>query len=111
VALALIFGMILFAMTFVYMIIWVVIGVIYMMFALLAIFGGLAMKGGHWRAGAVMCGIAGIITLPIGLLGLGAAVLAWMVADEDARFGVGPRPLTGGPVQTSSRVIEERIDR
>ena len=94
IALPLINGVIVFLMSIMYMLEWPPLGILLLILALLLLFGAVLMVAGHWKAGAVMAGIGGVATVPIGLLGIFGASKAW----QRARWEKAARLHPPGPV-------------
>ncbi len=57
-----------------------ILRMVFLFTAILLIIGGALIGSRSYRAGAVLCGIGGVITIPIGILGIIAASKAWNYA-------------------------------
>ena len=60
----------------------VLVGLIFLIFPVLILVGVVLIGAKQYKAGAVLCGIGGAITVPIGLLGIFAGVMAWNYEKE-----------------------------
>lgn len=83
--LAFVNGLIAFLLAFFYMGLWYVLGYFLIVIAILLFMGGLLIAAKNYKAGAVLCAIGGVITIPIGMLGIIAASKAWGYSKWEKR--------------------------
>ncbi|MDI6916963.1 MAG: hypothetical protein QMC80_04110 [Thermoplasmatales archaeon] len=76
----------------------VLFGLIFLIFPVLILVGVVLIGVKQYKAGAVLCGIGGAITVPIGLLGIFAGVMAWNYEKEQKEKIPYAVPYTPGPV-------------
>lgn len=75
--LAFVNGFVAFIASFVIMDLRYVFGIFLIFVALILVLGGILIAAKNYKAGAVLCAIGGVSTIPIGILGIVAASKAW----------------------------------
>jgi hypothetical protein len=77
VALAVLNGIVTFALAFFYMPLWDILGYFVLIIAVMLFMGAALIASRNFKTGAILVGIGGGITIPLGILGIIAASRAW----------------------------------